>query len=116
MKVVDEASDVCRSSEFVCGAFERFLCLTEFAQIDFQFGGVDFGTFMDSCVLYCDGGSDGERLSQAEVLCGKDVRSVGTKRKNAEDVASRHQRDTEPRFDSIKRLDVAPLRLSGYVS
>ena len=50
------------------GAFERFLSLAEFAQIDFKFGGVNFGTFMDSRVLNCDGGSDGERLSQSEML------------------------------------------------
>ena len=40
------------------GVFERLLSVAEFAQVNLQFGGIDFGAFMNPGVLNGDGGRD----------------------------------------------------------
>jgi hypothetical protein len=42
----------------VFGVFECFLGIAEFAQVNLQFSGIDFGAFVDPCVLDSDGGRD----------------------------------------------------------
>ena len=53
------AQNVCRSREFVFGVFERLLSVAEFAQVNLQFGGIDFGALVDPGVFNSDGGRDG---------------------------------------------------------
>src|ERR1700738_2796234 len=89
-------SDLISSMRYLFDIFKGFLSRAQLLQTGFQFGGIDFGALMNSCVLNCNSRRDRQRFREAKMFGCKNVWRVRSKRQNAEYTTRGDQWYAEP--------------------
>ena len=97
------------------GLFQGRLRFFEFFQLQFQFGGVDFGAFVEAGVLDGYGCGERERLGEAQMFAGESCGLAAAERKQTDDMIGRDEGNAEPGSNVCERWGLAPLRFAERV-